>query len=233
MSSKLSDYDLKSKTRSRIVEKINTKSQFFYSAKISRDNAQRIANSNKLKVFGKGNVEVSAISLFYEPYILAEGKADLDYIRKKDYEFYVDETVHSISVGNIIIKPVKADVGRKIKIPGVERINLTRGAKWFFNPMGGAQSLDFLPSAGKSKVTSSWLNQHKKELVDPSITLNEIAKTLKNSLMAKPTDSDRILSINSKIDLTTFYMPAYYITYKKGEQTRAARIDAIIGKINY
>lgn len=233
MSSKLKDYNLKSKTKPRIVEKVNTKSKFYFSAKITKDNAERLANSRKSKVFGKGKVEISAVSLFYEPYILAEGKADLEYLRKKDYEFYVDETVHSANVGNTIIKPVKADVGKKIKIPGVERINFTRLAKWLFNPMGGAQSLDFIPRTGKSKVTSSWLKQHKKELVDPSITSKEIINMLKKSLTTKPRDVNRILSMNIRIDLSTFYMPAYYITYKKGEKSKAARVDAISGEISF
>ncbi len=233
MSSKLKDYALKSKTKPRIVEKINTKSNFYFSAKISRDNAERLANSKKSKVFGKGKVKISAVTLFYEPYILAEGKADLEYLRKKDYEFYVDETVHSSKVGNTIIKPVKADMGKKIKIPGVERLKFTRLAKWLFNPMGGAQSLDFIPSTGKSKITSSWLKKHKKELVDPSITSKEIIKMLKKSLTTKPRDANRILSMNIRIDLSTFYMPAYYITYKKGEESRAARVDAISGEISF
>ncbi len=233
MSSKLKDYNLKSKTKPKIVEKINTKSKYYFSAKITKDNAERLANSKKSKVFGKGKVGISSVTLFYEPYILAEGKADLEYLRKKDYEFYIDETVHSTNVGNTIIKPVKADVGKKIKIPGVERIKFTRLAEWLFNPMGGAQSSDFIPRTGKSKATSSWLKKHKKELVDPSITYNEIIKALKKSLTAKPRDSNRMLSMNIRIDLSTFYMPAYYITYKKGEKSRAARIDAINGEISF
>lgn len=235
MSSKLSDYDLKSKTKPKIVEKVNTQNKFYFPVKISKNQAEKLAQSKKSKAFagGRGSIDVAAVSLFYESYVLAEGKADLDYIRKKDYEFYVDETVQSLKVGNTIIKPVKADVGKKIKIPGVERINLKRGAKWFYNPMGGAQSLDFIPSTGKSKVTSSWLTQHKKELVDPSISPQQIIKTLKNSLTAKPKDSDRILSVDTRIDLSTFYMPAYYVTYKMGGQSRAARIDAIRGEINF
>lgn len=233
MSSKLSDYDLTSKIKPKIVEKINTLSKFYFPAKISKNDAQRLAESKKSKIFekGKGMAEVTAVSFFYEPFILAEGEATLDYLRKKEYEFYVDETVHSSKVGSTIIKPIKADVGKKIKIPGVERINLTRVANWLFNPMGGAQPLEFIPKTGKTKVTASWLKQHKKELVDPSITSKEIVNMLKNSLAAKPTDADRILSTDIRINLSTYYIPVYYITYKRGEESKPARIDAIKGEI--
>jgi hypothetical protein len=233
MSSKLSDYDLTSKIKPKIVEKISTLSKFYFPAKVSKKDAERLAESKKSKIFekGKGVAEVTAVSFFYEPFILAEGKATLDYLRKKEYEFYVDETVHSSKVGSIIIKPIKADIGKKIKIPGVERINLTRGANWLFNPMGGAQSLDFIPETGKIKVTASWLKQHKKELVDPSITPKEIVNMLKKALTAKPTDADRIISMDIRINLSTFYMPAYYITYRRDEESKPARVDAVRGEI--
>nr|MDO8079958.1 hypothetical protein [Candidatus Freyarchaeota archaeon] len=233
MSSKLSDYNLMSKTKPKFVEKINTLSKFYFPAKVSKNDSERLAESKKSKVFekGKGVAEVTAVSLFYESFILAEGKSTLDYLRKKDYEFYVDETVHSSKVGNTIIKPVKADVGKKIRIPGVERINLTRVAKWLFNPMGGAQSLDFIPRTGKLKVTASWLKQHKKELVDPSITSREIVNMLKKSLTAKPADANRMISTDIRINLSTYYMPAYYVTYKRGEESKPARVDAVRGEI--
>lgn len=233
MSSKLSDYNLRSKTKPKFSEKISTLSKFYFPTKISKNEAERLAESKKSKIFekGKGGAEITAVSLFYESFILSEGKATLDYLRKKDYEFYVDETVHSSQIGSIIVKPVKADVGKKIKIPGVERINLARVANWLYNPMGGAQSLDFIPKTGKLKVTVDWLKQHKKELVDPSITSREIVNMLKKSLTAKPTDAGRIISIDIRIDLSTYYMPAYYITYKRGEESKPARIDAVRGEI--
>ncbi|GEM_PF-2249458 len=235
MSYKLSEYDLNAKTKPQVKEKISTKNKYYFPAKISKKDAERLAESKKTKIFdkGKGSVNVAAVSLFYEPFILAEGKADLDYLRRRDFEFYCDETVHSARVGDAIVKPVKADVGKKIKMPGVERVNLTRAAKWLFNPMGGAQPLESIPSTGKQAVTASWLNQHKKEIVDPSITPEKIVKMLKDSLAAKPTDSNRILSTSLKIDLTTYFMPAYYITYKRETESKAARIDAISGEITF
>jgi hypothetical protein len=233
MSSKMSDYNLTAKTKPKLIEKITTMSKFYFPAKVSKNDAERLAESKKSKIFekGKGMAEVAAVSLFYEPFILAEGKATLEYLRKKDYEVYVDETVHSSKVGGIIIKPVKAEVGKKIKIPGVERINLIRAANWFFNPMGGAQSLDFIPKTGKLKVTASWLKEHKKELVDPSITSKEIVNMLKKSLTAKPADANRMISTDIKINLSTYFMPAYYITYRRGEESKPARVDAVRGEI--
>ncbi|MEM3586755.1 MAG: hypothetical protein QXO71_05460 [Candidatus Jordarchaeaceae archaeon] len=55
---------------------------------------------------------------------------------------------------------------------------------------------------------------------------------MKKSLTAKPTDADKMISTDIKIKLSTYYMPAYYVTYKKGEESRPARIDAIRGEIN-
>ncbi len=233
MSHKLSEYDLNAKTKPKMEEKISTKNKYYFPAKISKNDAERIAESKKTRVFdkGKGPVSVAAVSLFYEPFILAEGKADLDYLRKRDFEFYFDETVHSARIGDTIVKPAKADVGKKIKMPGVERVNLTRAAKWLFNPMGGAQPLESIPSTAKQAATASWLNQHKKEIVDPSITPEKIIKMLKDSLAAKPTDSNRMLSTSIKIDLTTYLMPAYYVTYKRETESKAARIDGVSGEI--
>ncbi|MEM3586756.1 MAG: hypothetical protein QXO71_05465 [Candidatus Jordarchaeaceae archaeon] len=153
MPSKLSEYNLTTKTKPTFTEKINASDKFYFPAKLSKNSAEKLAESNKSKVFkkGKGIVEVTAVSLFYEPFVLAEGVATLDYLRKKDYEIYVDETVHSFKVGDTILKPVKADLGRKIKIPGVERINLKRAAKWLFNPMGGRPIFRVHPNHGKFK----------------------------------------------------------------------------------
>ena len=235
MPSKLDDYNLKSKVKPKIVEKIDTRSKFYFPIKIGVDQAKKLAGAKKSKVFGKGKgrVETGPVSLFYEPFILVEGRGDLDYLRKRDYVFYVDDSVHSFRVGDTVFKPKKADVGKKIKISGVERINLTRVAKWLFNPMGGAERLDSIPSKGKSRVTSSWLKKHRKEIVDPAVNPERVVQMLRKSLEAKPREAKRILGITARIKLTTLYLPAYYVTLRRGAESKAVRVDGVKGLVTF
>ena len=77
------------------------------------------------------------------------------------------------------------------------------------------------------------MKKHRKEIVDPAVNPERVVQMLRKSLEAKPREAKRILSITARIKLTTLYLPAYYVTLRRGAESKAVRVDGVKGLVTF
>lgn len=176
----------------------------------------------KLQLFAKFGLfkpksdEIQFISseLYYEPYIVINGKYFIDYYRKCTYNIGVGQEVKEVVLLKKKFLPKRAGPNKRKKVISINcEERLTNEAKAFMvlDKNGKRAKLDKLQSAPSSKNPKSVIKKYKIIELPKNFEVN----LMKNKIARRPKDLNRIVKEIFEItERTVIYTPRFKLKYK-------------------
>lgn len=176
----------------------------------------------KLQLFAKFGLfrpkpdEIQFISseLYYEPYLVINGKYFIDYYRKRVYKIQVEDEVKEVVLLKKKFIPQDLKSGRRnrvISVDSEERLNKESKAFMVLDGNGKKAVIDKIQSAPSSKDPKKVIKKCKiKEL-----PINFEVNLLRNKIARRPKDLSKIIKeVFEVIERTVIYTPRFKLRYR-------------------
>lgn len=180
-------------------------------------------------------IRQESIEKDYEVYVVVDGKYTVDYYRKSNYTFTVDEKVQDVVVLNQKLKPEPTrDPYRKlIQLEGQEHIVHQSKACVVLDAEGREISPRRVPSAPAEEHPEEVLDEFKKKK-PLKIPLTDGTDILRSKIFKRPSEVHYVAQETLEIlDHAIIYAPVYIAGLKNlrtGEE-KTVKIDGVTGKL--
>jgi hypothetical protein len=181
------------------------------------------------------DVLLIAFTKYYEPYIVIGGKYSVDYCKRHDYAFKVEDETQALIVGGEKFKteplPTRGDA-RVIKLMGEEHSHYENETYVVLDRMLQeipAENLFLAPSESELDSQRPDLDLRK-----PRISLEEEIRILRFRIAKRPADAAEIIREHFEInERSIIYSPVYELTYKnlKNGKKITAKINGVTGDV--
>jgi hypothetical protein len=191
----------------------------------------------KLQLFAKFGLfkpkpdEIQFVSseLYYEPYLVINGKYFIDYYRKGVYNIQVDKEVKEVVLFKKKFVPKDSKSGNKSKIISVnseERLNNELKAFMVLDGNGKKAVIDKIQSAPSSKNPKKIIKKYKIKELPKNFEVN----LLKNKIARRPKDLSKIIKEVFEVsERTVIYTPRFKFKYRnvKTNEEKILIIDGV------
>ena len=176
----------------------------------------------KLQLFAKfgffkpksDEIQFISSELYYEPYLVINGKYFIDYYRKCTYSIKIDEEVKEVVLFEKTFHPNSSSSGKKhmqIEINGEERLTSEAKAFMVLDKDGKKAIIDKIQSAPSSKNPKTFIKKFKIKELPKNFEINLV----KNKIAKRPKNFSRIITeIFEVSERTVIYTPRFKLHYK-------------------
>lgn len=176
----------------------------------------------KLQLFAKFGLfkpkpdEIQFVSseLYYEPYLVVNGKYFIDYYRKSTYHFHVNQEVKEVVFLNKKFIPENSNSNRRQKLITVnveERLDNESKAFMVLDGNGKKAQIEKLQSAPSSKNPKKVIKKCKIKELSKNFEVN----LLRNKIARRPKDLSKIIKeVFEVTERTVIYTPRFKLRYK-------------------
>lgn len=230
-----------------LQEKIARRKTIVYKSRVDPTVVKLTAEKMKGKLFVKfgfskprpEEIRVVSVDKYYEPYILIDGKYEIDYYKKRSYTLEVSDEAEEVMILGHTFKPETVvnppEKPRKvIKLEIEERLSYEDKAYMLLDKSGREVSPDQVPAAPSEDNPQKILKEFAKKSGKLQISPRKEIEMVKSRLVKRPQDADRIeREVFEVSEHTVIYSPVYEITFrnlKTGEE-RVVKIDGVTAKI--
>jgi len=216
-----------------------------YKTLVDESVVKLIAEKFKSKLFARLDLpepeprEVLCVSVekFYEPFLVVVAKYVIDYYRKRDVSFGVDEEVQEVVVGEQIFKPQskgKEVLGEEVRLPILERIVKKRKVYMVFDRFGDEFDLERLPVASSEEKPESILEEFREKVETLEVPPDMELETIRCRIVEKAVDAEKIVWQSFEVsDRVVIYVPCFKVAFKniKTGEVESVKIDGVTGTI--
>lgn len=228
-----------------ISEKIAERRTIVYKTLVDASVVGIIAEKLKSEMFVKfgllkpksHEVRCASIEKFYEPFLAVNARYVIDYYRKHDISFDVDNDVQEVLVGKQVfnLEPQNEESPVKnVTLPVLERISNEETVYIIFDRFGNEIDPEKLPYAPSEERPKSVLkeykgNVHKLEM-PPDAELEIIRSRIAEETVNAEKTAWRTFEVSDRVIM---YIPFYKIVFEnvKTGETKAIKIDGVTGNI--
>lgn len=170
----------------------------------------------KFGLFKPKSDEIQFVSseVYYEPYLVINGKYFIDYYRKAAYNIHVNQEVQEVVLLNKKFVPEKSNSNKSQKLITVnaeERLNTEAKAFMVLDGYGRKAQIEKLQSAPSSKNPKKVIKKCKIEELPNNFEVN----LLRNKIARRPKDLSKIIKEIFEItERTVIYTPRFKLRYK-------------------
>jgi len=170
--------------------------------------------------------------IYYEPFIIVNGKYFIDYYRKRTYHINVEPQVKEIVLLNNKFIPENMNLNKKrkyIHIKAEERLTIENKAYMVLDKNGKKAVIEKVPSAPSSKYPRKVIKKYKIKELPKNFEVN----LLKSKIARRPKDLCKIIKELFEItERTIIYAPRLKLRYKhkKTNQEKILILDGITAK---
>ena len=212
---------------SSLKEKIARRKTIVHEVNIDPTMIRISGEKLKLQLFAKFGLfkpkpdEIQFVSseLYYEPYLVINGKYFIDYYRKRVYNIQVDDEVKEVVLlkKKFIPKDLKSSRrSRVISLNSEERLNKESKAFMVLDGNGKEAVIDKLQSAPSSKDPKKVIKKCKIKELPKNFEVN----LLRNKIARRPKDLSKIIKEVFEIsERTVIYTPRFKLRYRNLKTT--------------
>jgi len=168
---------------------------------------------SKLGVFKPKPEEVvcEAITLYYEPHIIARANYTLDYYREKVYPIKVDNAVREVIIFDHTLQPSGQEKkGKQVSFEVRERVSISVPAYVCLDKTGREVDPKKLPTGVEEPDSDSVLRGLGDKLRSPSATPDAVIGIIRGRIVKRPQDIERMVDeVLEVTELATIYTPVY------------------------
>jgi len=233
---------------SPVSERIAKRKIIVYKSRVDPTVVKLTAEKMKNKLFIKfgfskprpEEIRVVSVDKYYEPYVLIDGKYNVDYFKKRVYTLDVDNKTEEVMILNQTLKPEsvvtppEVEPRKVIKLEAEERLSHEEKAYVILDKSGREIPPDEVPSAPSEEHPQAVLKEFGKKSGRVKISPKKEIEIIKSRIVKRPPDADRVENELFQIsEHAVIYSPIYEITFrnmKTGEE-KIVRVDGVTAKI--
>jgi len=233
---------------SPVAERIAKRKIIVYKSRVDPTVVKLTAEKMKNKLFIKfgfskprpEEIRVVSVDKFYEPYVLIDGKYNIDYFKKRVYALDVDNKTEEVVILNQALKPESVvttpeeEPRKVIKLEAEERLSHEEKVYVILDKSGRELSPDEVPSAPSEEHPEAVLREFGKKSGRVKIPPKKEIEIVRSRVVKRPPNADRVENELFQIsEHAVIYSPIYEITFrnmKTGEE-KIVRIDGVTAKI--
>lgn len=228
-----------------ISEKIAARRTIVYKTLVDASVVGIIAEKLKSEMFMKfgllkpksHEVRCASIEKFYEAFLAVNARYVIDYYRKHDISFDVDNDVQEVLVGKEVFNPEPQNEESPVKnvtLPVLERISNEKTVYIIFDRFGNEIDPEKLPYAPSEEHPKSVLKEYKENVhkleMPPDAELEIIRSRIAEETVNAEKTAWRTFEVSDRVIM---YIPFYKIVFEnvKTGETKAIKIDGVTGNI--
>lgn len=185
-----------------------------------------------------GDVELSSIEKFYEPFLILDAKYSIEYLRKREVSFGVDPEVREVIILNQSFKPElledsKSGAGRVVRLEAQERLTREERVYMVLNKEGREVPVDAVPHAPSEEDPKKILEEFRERVGALEFDPKREIDLVRSRVFRRPPDVFRAIRESFEVsDRSIVYVPVYEITFRNARtgETRKVRIDGVSAK---
>jgi len=232
---------------SPVQERITKRKTIVYKSRVDPTIVKLTAEKMKNKLFIKfgfskprpEEIRVVSVDKYYEPYVLIDGKYNVNYYKKRVYTLDVDRTAEKVKILDQIFTPESlvgptGETRKAIKLEAEESLSYEDKAYITLDKSGREIPPDQVPSAPSEDHPQKILEEFGKKAGRVKISPEKGVEIIKSRIVKRPPDADRVENELFQIsEYVLIYSPIYEITFrnlKTGEE-KVIKIDGVTAKI--
>lgn len=205
-----------------LIEKIIRRKTIVHEVNMDPTMIRLSGEKLKLQLFAKFGLfkpkadEIQFVSseLYYEPYLVINGKYFIDYYRKNTYNIHIDHEVQEVVLLNKKYIPKNSNSNKRQKLITVsveERLNDETKSFMVLDGNGKKAQIEKLQSAPSSKNPKKVIKKCKIKELPKNFEIN----LLRNKIARRPKDLSKIIKeIFEVTERTVIYTPRFKLRYK-------------------
>jgi len=230
-----------------VPEKIAKRKTIVYKSRVDPTIVKLTAEKMKNKLFIKfgfskprpEEIRVVSVDKHYEPYVLVDGKYNVDYYKKRVYTLDVDGTAEKVKILDKTFTPesVVSPTGESrkvIRLEAEESLSYEDKAYVILDKLGREIPPDQVPSAPSEDHPQSILKEFGKKSGKAKISPQKVVEIVKSRIVKRPPDAERVENELFEVsEHAVIYSPFYEITFrnvKTGEE-KVIKIDGVTARI--
>jgi len=232
---------------SPLQEKIAKRKVIVYKSRVDPTIVKLTAEKMKSKLFIKfgfskprpEEIRVVSVDKYYEPYVVIDGKYNVNWYKKRVYTLDVNEEIDDIRILGQTFKPESlvsptGETRKVIKLEAEERSSYEEKTYVILDKTGHEIPLDQVPSAPSEEHPQKILKEFGKKSGKLKVSPQKGVEIVKSRIVKRPLDTDTVENEFFEIsEHAVIYSPIYEITFrnmKTGEE-KVIRIDGVTAKI--
>ena len=225
---------------SALTEKIVKRKSIVHEVNLDPTMIRIAGEKLKLQLFAKfgffkpksDEIQFISSELYYEPYLVINGKYFIDYYRKCAYSIKIDEEIKEVVLFKKTFQPKQSNSGKKrkqIEITGEERLTNEAKAFMVLDKDGKKAIINNIQSAPSAKNSKSVIKKFKIKELPKDFEIN----FLRNKIARRPKNPSKILQEVFEVsERTVIYAPRFKLYYKniKTDEEKVLLLDGITSK---
>jgi len=171
----------------------------------------------------------------YEPFVIVDGRYNIDYYRRRLYTVKVDDKAQEVILFNQTFKPENSNepVGKVVRIEGEERLIHEAKAYIVLSSDGREVSPKRIPSAPSeehSKKMAAEIESTKRLEILP----NEELDIIRNKIVKRPPEIKRVVKeLFEVVDRAVIYTPIYKVKFQnvKTGEMKTVKFDGVTARL--
>ncbi len=229
-----------------VPEKIAKRKTIVYKSRIDPTVIKLTAEKMKSKLFTKAGflkpgpeeIRVVSIDKYYQPYVVVDGKYQVDYYKKRVFTFEVDAEAREVLILDEAFKPeTVADVEgtrKVVRIEGEERLSYEDKAYVILDASGREVSPDLVPSAPCEERPLKVLKEFRKKTGKVKTTPEKEIELVRSRIVKRPVDLGKVgKELFDISEHAVIYSPIYEIAFRnvRTREEKTIRIDGVTARI--
>jgi glutamine synthetase type III len=204
-----------------------------------------IAEKFKNRIFMKFGLlkpkphEVQCVSIekFYEPFLAVDARCVIDYHRKREISFEVDNDVQEVRIKKQVFKPELRDEEnpvRKVTLPVSERITNEKKVYMIFDRFGNEIDPDKMPYAPSEENPGMVLEEYKEKVEKLEMPPDAELEIIRSRIVEETANAEKTAWQSFEVsDRVVMYIPFYEIVFEnvRTGEAKAIRIDGVTGNM--
>ena len=232
---------------SPVQERITKRKTIVYKSRVDPTIVKLTAEKMKNKLFIKfgfskprpEEIRVVSVDKYYEPYVLIDGKYNVNYYKKRVYTLDIDRTAEKVKILDQMFTPESlvgptGEARKVIKLEAEESLSYEDKAYITLDKSGREIPPDQVPSAPSEDHPQKILKEFGKKSGKVKISPQKGVEIVKSRIVKRPPDAERVENELFQVsEHAVIYSPIYEITFrnlKTGEE-KVIKIDGVTAKI--
>jgi hypothetical protein len=204
-----------------------------------------IAEKFKNRIFMKfgllkpkpNEVQCVSIEKFYEPFLAVDARCVIDYHRKREISFEVDNDVQEVRIKKQVFKPELGDEenpARKVTLPVSERIANEKKVYMIFDRFGNEINPDKMPYAPSEENPEVVLEEYKEKVEKLEMPPDAELEIIRSRMIEENANAEKTAWQSFDVsDRVVMYIPFYKIVFEnvRTGEAKAIKIDGVTGNM--
>lgn len=241
----MSSSEISGVSETAVSEKIAERRTIVYKTLVNSSVVKIIAEKFKSRVFVKFGLlkpkphEVQCVSIekFYDPFLAVDARHIVDYHRKREILFEVDNDVQEVIIGEQVFKPElknEENSVKKVTLPVSERITSEKKVYIIFDRFGNEIDPEKLPYAPSEENPERVLEEYKEKVQKLEMSPDAELEIVRSRIVEEAVDAEKIAWQSFEVsDRVVMYIPFYKIVFENVStgETKAIKVDGVTGNI--